>query len=389
MPRRSASKLFEEDSTHTYGNVDKVTLCSASCFYPAENNYICTVMAKRKISIGKLLLIQVLLAVASFSESTDHPKPNPIVEHVRNSHVWHLATVGDHHYTLYLPVVLYKKGEGFFIFSSSRFWKGHHLATYKGFKLNTHTEKIEAVDGSTVYDLSLTRDLANVLISILLLLLLFLSMARYYTRAAIDSPPKGMWALLAYFVCFVRDHIAKENIGPKHYERFTPYLLTIFWFIWLNNTLGLLPGAGNVTGNISVTFVLASFTFLVTNLNGSRDYWSHILSPPGVPKWLLPIMVPTELLGLLTKTITLMMRLFANMLAGHLVLLSIISMIFILKTIFASIIVVPLGTFMIFLKLGVAFLQAYIFTLLSAISIGGAVATHEEDHAQHEKNLTH
>lgn len=350
-------------------------------------------MAQSNIPVRKIFLcIQLFLAIPSCgSPNSARQKDNPILTHVRNSHVWHWASVGEKHYTLHLPVILYKRGEGLFIFSSRRFWEGHHTVPYQGFRFNTTTDTIEALDQGVVYDLSLTRDLFNVLISIVLLLLLFLGMASYYGRTPLNRAPKGIWALLTYFVCFVRDHIAKENIGTKHYQRFTPYLLTIFWFIWLNNTLGLLPGAGNVTGNISATFVLATFTFLVTNLNGSREYWGHIFNPPGVPKWLLPLMIPTELLGLVTKTITLMMRLFANMLAGHLVLLSIISIIFVLENIFASIIVVPLGTFMIFLKLGVAFLQAYIFTLLSAIGIGNAVATHEEAHAEHrhEKQLTH
>ena len=346
-------------------------------------------MTRKTLFIGRLWWIPLCLAVPSLAHNAEDTKPNPIIHHVSNAHVWHFASVGGQHYAFYLPVLVYRKGDGFYAFSSRRFCQGHHTVPYQGFKLNPHTDKIEALDGSVVYDFSLTRDLANVLLSILLLLILFLGMAAYYARSSIDTPPKGLWAILTYFVCFVRDHIAKDNIGPKHYERFTPYLLTIFWFIWLNNIIGLLPGAGNVTGNISVTFVLGLFTFLMTNLNGSRDYWAHFFSPPGVPKWLLPIIVPTELLGLVTKTITLMMRLFANILAGHLVLLSIISIIFVLKTIFASIIVVPLGTFMIFLKLGVAFLQAYIFTLLSAISIGGAVATHEEHHPQHETHLTH
>lgn len=348
-------------------------------------------MATRKIYLGIILLFKTFFGVPSFSHANpSHEEQNPIIEHVSDAYYWHFATIGHHHYTIYLPVILYKKGEGVFCFSSRKFFDAHHKSVaYEGFQLNSHTHKIEAVDQSTFYDLSITKNLVNVLISLLLLFILFLSMAAYYRRRRIEEPPEGIWALLTYFVCFVRDHIAKENIGKKHYERFTPYLLTIFCFIWLNNTLGLLPGAGNVTGNISVTFVLAAFTFFVTNLNASRDYWGHIFSPPGVPKWILPMMIPTELLGLVTKNLTLMMRLFANMLAGHLVLLSIISIVFILKTIFASIIVVPLGTFMIFLKLGVAFLQAYIFTLLSAISIGGAVATHEETHTEHETPLTH
>lgn len=302
------------------------------------------------------------------------------MEHISDSYDWHFATFKGHHYTLHLPMILYKKGSGFYFFSSRNLWDGHHHPIeYEGFRLNEQA-KIEAVDGRTVYDLSLTKNVVNLLISVLLMLCLFLSMAFYYRRLDLDSPARGIWALLTYLICFVRDHIAKANIDKYNYERFTPYLLTLFWFIWVNNTLGLLPGAANVTGNISATLVLATFTFLVTNLNGSRDYWAHIFSPPGVPKWILPMMIPTELLGLFTKMFSLMIRLFANMLAGHLVLLGIISIMFALNHLAASLIVAPLGVFMVLLKLFVAFFQAYIFTFLSAIAIGNAVERHDESH---------
>ena len=340
--------------------------------------------------ISKLILwVKLFSFMPSLSaENPAQKMPDPVMSHVANSHIWHFATWGERHYILHLPIIIYKQGEGIAIFSSKRFFNGHHNVAYRGFCLDTVNQKIEALDGTKIYDFSMTRDLCNTILSILLLLLVFLSMAFYYRRRSILEPPKGLWVLLTYLICFVRDHIAKENIGEKDYKRFTPYLLTIFWFIWLNNTLGLLPGAGNVTGNISVTLVLATCTFFVTNLNGSHDYWMHILKPPGVPIWLLPMIVPTELLGLFTKTVTLMMRLTINILAGHLVLLNIINVIFILQSIFASIVIVPLGAIMIFFKLGIGFLQAYIFTLLSAVYIGGAVATHEEAHAEHTTPLT-
>lgn len=303
---------------------------------------------------------------------------NHLLEHVADAPVWHFATINGKELTIYLPIIVYKQEAGFAAFSSRKFWDAnHHPTSYQGFYLDHHTKKVKALDGKRVYDFSFSKNAAGVLLSLLILLVLFMSLASYYRRRPIHKAPKGVWLLLTLLVCFVRDHIAKGNIGKKHYRRFTPYLLTLFCFIWLNNFLGLLPGAANVTGNISTTLVLATFTFLVTHLNASKAYWHHIISPPDIPKWLYPIIIPTEILGLFTKTITLMMRLFANILAGHLVLLSIITIIFILKTIFASIIVVPIGTFMIILKLGVSFLQAYLFTLLSALSIGGAVASHE------------
>ena len=340
------------------------------------------IMSKKlRIGLQVCLLLSPMGRLSATHESAKEKEANPMIEHVSDSHVWHFGTYKGRHISLHLPVILYKKGTGLYLFSSKKLWDSHHHPTvYRGFTASPHGEKITSVDGAAVYDLSITKNIANIMLSILILLLFFIGMAGYYRRRSILNPPKGMWAVMTSLISFVRDHIAKDNIGEKHYERFTPYLLTIFCFIWLNNTLGLLPGAGNVTGNISATFVLACFTFLITNLNGTRDYWGHIFSPPGVPKWMLPIMIPTEILGLFTKNIALMMRLFANMLAGHLVLLSIISIMFIVQPIFASIIVVPIGTFMIFIKLGAAFFQAYLFTLLTAISIGGAVASHEAHH---------
>lgn len=344
-------------------------------------------MEQKKIYLGLMLSLCSILINPSFAHTQSKEKAhteekNHILEHVTDSYKYHILTWKGHHITFHFPVILYKKGDGFHCFSSKRLWdEHHHPVSYEGFQLN-NAGKIEAIDGSSLYDLSFTKNLAYLLVSILLMLLLFLSMASYYRRLDHDSPPRGIWVLLTYLICFVRDHIAKANIDKKNYERFTPYLLTIFWFIWLNNVLGLLPGAANVTGNISVTLVLSICTFLVTNVNGSRHYWGHIFNPPGVPKWIIPMMLPTEILGLFTKAFSMMIRLFANILAGHFVLLGIISIMFSAKSFYGGIIVVPLGVFMIFLKLFVAFFQAYIFTLLSAIAIGNAVESHEDPHPE-------
>jgi len=213
------------------------------------------------------------------------------------------------------------------------------------------------------------------LLSVLVLFVcLFVAARKYHNNSKYN--PRGFWAFLEWIICFVRDDIALPNLGPKMYLRFSPYLLSMFFFIWLNNLMGLLPGAANVTGNISVTLVLALFTFFSTTLHGSRYYWGHIFNPPGIPKWLVPIMVPVEILGLFTKPLSLMIRLFANITAGHIILLSIIGLIFTFQTAYVGLISVPFGVFMFLLKLLVAFLQAYIFTLLSAIYLGIAVETH-------------
>ena len=177
--------------------------------------------------------------------------------------------------------------------------------------------------------------------------------------------------------------IIKDNIGPK-YEKYTPFLLTVFFFILINNLMGMLPGSANVTGNIAVTFVLSVFTFIITTISGNKNYWGHIFKPPGVPLALMPIMVPIEIIGIFTKPFALMIRLFANITAGHIIILSLISLIFIAQSAMGNAgawgvapVSVLFVLFIYCIELLVAFLQAYIFTLLSAVFIGLAVA---EDH---------
>ncbi|RZK51306.1 MAG: ATP synthase F0 subunit A, partial [Pedobacter sp.] len=193
----------------------------------------------------------------------------------------------------------------------------------------------------------------------------------------VGKAPKGLQSFLEPVIIFVRDDIAKPNIGHK-YAKFMPYLLTIFFFILFNNLLGLFPvfpGSANVTGNIALTFVMATATMLVVNLNGNKYYWKHILTPD-VPWWLYPIMIPVELIGIISKPFALMVRLFANITAGHIIVLSLISLIFIFKTLAIAPVSVAFVLFMDVLELLVAFLQAFIFTLLSALFIGMAVEEH-------------
>jgi F-type H+-transporting ATPase subunit a len=305
-----------------------------------------------------------------------------IIRHVKDAHEWHLATIGHTHVTLHLPVIIYTPGRGTEIFSSNRLKNIHHeCIPYRGYMLNDN-EKIIALDPSHVfYDLSLTKNVTAMLVSVLVLLVIFITAAQHYKRKP-QAAPRGFWALIELLICFVKDDIAIPNMGQQNYNRFMPYLLSVFFFIWLNNLLGLLPGAANVTGNISVTLVLSLFTFAITNLNGNKHYWGHLFNTPGVPRWLAPIMVPVELLGLFTKPFALMIRLFTNITAGHIILLSIIGLIFTLKNTWAGIISVPFGAFMFLLKLLVAFLQAYIFTLLSAIYLGAAVGDHKQEEAK-------
>jgi F-type H+-transporting ATPase subunit a len=192
--------------------------------------------------------------------------------------------------------------------------------------------------------------------------------------------PKGIAGFLEPLITFVRDDIARPNIGEKKYAQYMPYLLTIFFFIWINNLIGLIPFfpfSSNLTGNIYFTFVLAFITFIVTTLSGNKEYWGHIFNTPGVPVWLAPIMIPVEIIGMLTKPFALMIRLFANITAGHIIILSLISLIFIFESVAVSPISGAFVVFMTVLEMLVAALQAYIFTLLSALFIGQAVAEHD------------
>ncbi|MDZ7897139.1 MAG: F0F1 ATP synthase subunit A [Arcicella sp.] len=298
-----------------------------------------------------------------------------MMEHIADEHEWHFATNGHTHYSIPLPCIVWNNG-GLKVFSSNRFKDEHHenTASYEGLKLEEG--KIVAEDGSSVFDISITKNVASLLISVVLLLAIFFTIAKSYKERA-GKAPKGLQSFFEPIIVFIRDEVAKTNIGEKHYRRFLPYLLTVFFFILFNNILGLLPGSANVTGNIAVTLVLAVIAFFVTNLNGRSTYWGHIFAMPGVPKWLLVLLTPVEIIGVFMKPISLMIRLFANITAGHLILLSLIALIFIFKSLGVAAIAVPFSLFMNLIEILVAFLQAYIFTVLVSTYIGAAV---EEAH---------
>jgi F-type H+-transporting ATPase subunit a len=310
-----------------------------------------------------------------------------ILEHIADSHEWHIYTKknGDH-VALYLPVIVYNKERGLNIFSSKKLAHGHE---YNGFKLQEEGQlkgRIVSVneeghidEENLPLDFSITKTIVGLLSAVIICLILFLSLARSYKKTGI-SEPKGIQSFLEPIVIFVRDDIAIPNLGNEKYEKYMPYLLTVFFFILVNNLMGLIPfpppfGA-NVTGNIAITFVLAFFTFIIVQFSGNKLYWRHIFATPGVPIWLLPIMIPVELIGIFSKPFALMIRLFANILAGHIIVLSLISLIFIFDTIAISPVSIFFVIFMDFMELLVAFLQAYIFTLLSALFISLAVPEH-------------
>ncbi len=293
-----------------------------------------------------------------------------IIEHVLDSHQWHFTD----HLVLPLPIIVYSSEKGLDIFSSAHFYNGHETVEYEGYKLE-HNHILLAESGMPVLDLSITKNVAMLLINAALLLFVFLSVAKAYKTNA-GKAPKGLQSFMELIVVFVRDEIVKPNVG-HHYKKYLPYLLTLFFFILFGNLLGLLPGAGNLTGNISITVVLAVLTFLITNFSGNKNYWSHIFWTPGVPLWLRPMILPVEIIGIFTKPFSLTIRLFVAITAGHIVLLSLICLTFIFSSYFvgigASLVVVVINL----IELLVAGIQAYVFTLFTALYIGMATA---EDH---------
>jgi len=312
-----------------------------------------------------------------------------ILEHIADSHEWHILTwKNGKSVAVYLPVIVYSKESGLHIFSSRRLAHGHE---YKGFRIEEEgdlkgrivsvNENGEIDKENLPFDFSMTKTVIGMLAAALLGLWLFLSLSRSYRKTGI-SHPKGIQSFLEPVICFVRDDIVIPNIGYEKHEKFMPYLLSVFFFILINNIMGLIPfpppfGA-NVTGNIAVTFTLAFFSFIIIQINGSKTYWRHIFATPGVPFWLLPIMIPVELIGVIAKPFALMIRLFANITAGHIIVMSLLALIFIFHSLFLAPVSAFFVIFMDCLELLVAFLQAYVFTLLSALFISLAVV--EEHH---------
>ena len=348
----------------------------------------------------KILLSFLLLLIFSFSLSAQEEHGTAasedkfnagkfILEHIADSHEWHILTKKNgESVAIYLPVILISKEKGLDIFSSRKLAHGQQ---YKGYKLEEEgdlkgkivnvKEDGEVNEEKLPLDFSITKAVVGLLFSVLLALWLFLSLSRSYRKTGI-SHPKGIQSFLEPIILFVRDDIAIANIGEHKYEKYMPYLLTVFFFILFNNLIGLIPfpppfGA-NVTGNIAVTLVLALCTFFIIQFSGNKNYWKHVFATPGVPFWLLPVMIPVEIIGLFSKPFALMIRLFANITAGHIIVLSLVCLIFIFKSLLVAPVSIAFVIFMDCLELLVAFLQAYVFTLLSALFISLAVV--EEHH---------
>lgn len=334
------------------------------------------------------LLLGLIPAIASAAEkgadSTEKKfdAKATILEHIGDSHVW--PTIGEHY--IPLPVILYTD-KGTEVFSSGNLMPEGTVFKGKLYSYKLEGNKIKAVDASgaideaaskKLFDISLTRNVVSMLMSMIILIIIFFSIAGAYKKRE-GKAPKGLQSFLEPLILFVRDDIAIPNIGIK-YLRYMPLLLTIFFFILINNLFGMVPffpGGYNLTGNIAITAVMALIVLFVVNFSANKYYWKHIFVPN--PWWLFPIMIPVEIVGIFSKPIALTIRLFANITAGHILILSLISLIFIFKTIWVSPVSVVFVVFMDSIELLVAFLQAYIFTLLSALFIGMAIAEHHHE----------
>lgn len=331
---------------------------------------------------SSILTLMITWFPANFLKASDTIKNeefNPsemINHHIGDAHLWEIY----HGFTIYLPVIVYSKEKGIDIFSSANFYDEHHKSkVHNGYIMNHGRIMLES--GRRVFDFSITKNVLFVFLDAVILVLIFMAVARGYEKNR-GHAPKGVQSFFEPIILFVKDDIVKPNIGPK-YERFLPYMLTLFFFIWFGNLLGLLPAAANMTGNISVTLVLAALTLVITLFSGKKTYWMHLLNPlGGAMIWpakilLYLILVPIEIIGIFTKPFSLMVRLFANITAGHIIILSILSLGFMLESVWVGIVGALFATMMTLLELFVAILQAYVFTLLSAMYFGAAM---EERH---------
>ncbi len=403
----------------------------------------------KRIIVYKVLLSVLLISISTAVFAADNDKkaydPTPdVMHHISDAHQFHI--VGN----IYIPLLCMAYSEtGFFISLSNAFDYDHELHHSKkaidGYILfhdqlmrikdtsfpkgiidlteNSHshgdhehadehkgeqghgktvsyqgkTYELEAAaalqsPGASWQDFSITKNVFTMILSALLLVLLFSIIVSSYKKRAGKSP-KGVQSLLEPIIVFLRDEVVKPAIGHK-WEKFFPFIMVLFFFILFNNLLGLIPifpGGSNVTGNLGVTLVLAVFAFIMTNINGNGHYWRHVFAMPGVPRFVLLILTPIEILGLFIKPATLLIRLFANITAGHVMILSLVSLIFVFSNsgesiagaIGGGVVAVPFVFAMNFLELFVAFLQAFIFALLTSLYIGSAVEEHHHEEGAH------
>ncbi len=353
-------------------------------------------------------ILFLLFSITSFSAEKSDGKDEKfdakkmIMHHVKDAYGMHIVTLNEgspeeKHITLPLPIILWTDN-GLTTFMSSEFhhdYNGEVIVEKNGGRfVNVHEKvyQLESGASSVQYDeehhptnaakpldISITRNVFMMWVSIAILILIFSAAARRYKKST-NNLPSGIASFVEPIVVFVRDEIARPMIGETKYKKYMPYLLTVFFFIWINNIFGLIPifNGANLTGNISFTFVLALFTFIITNLSGNRNYWKHIFWMPGVPVPIKIFLIPIEIIGIFTKPISLMIRLFANITAGHIIILALMSLIFIFESVWVSPVSVFFSLFITLIEIVVTAIQAYIFTILSALYFG--MATEEAHH---------
>jgi F-type H+-transporting ATPase subunit a len=384
----------------------------------------------KSFTVAVFSLFSILISIPSFAkeggdENGEGKKKafdaqEVIFGHILDAHEFHFFDITDkegkkHPIGIPLPVMIYSPERGFDVFMSSKFEHGHKA--YKGYRVidehymhelekqgvdtkkeNLKPGKLIAVDANDhwdksakFFDVSLTRNVVQMVLALALLVWIMISIAKRYAKGqGVKTAPTGMQNLIEPIIVFVRDEVARPNLGNK-WEKYFPYLLTVFFFILINNVIGLIPGTANVTGNIAFTFVLGIISFIVILASSNKHYWGHIFNPPGMPLWVKFILVPVEFLSVFVKPTALILRLFANMVAGHIIIICLISLIFIFSAmnktvgISASPLAVAFTVFIYFIEILVAFLQAYIFTMLTAVFVGEANASghHDEAHAAH------
>lgn len=381
-------------------------------------------MSSRLVKSLRLLtfgLVVLFISNTSLANETKHEeeKINPakiIIEHVSDAHDFHFFNINEKPVTIPLPVILYNPEKGLSCFMSSAFHHGHEA--HDGYMLYTehfakehHLEDVKDAKGqllykegqiytvgadglpdlnSKVYDLSLTKNVVQNILSMILLVWLMIGVAKHYKNGqGVKTAPKGFQNAIEPVITFVRDEVAKPNLGHK-YQRFMPLLLTIFFVILINNIIGLIPGSANVSGNIAFTAMLGLISFIVILINTNKHFWAHIFNPP-VPMGVKFIMVPVEILGIFTKPFALIIRLFANMISGHIIILSFICLIFVFGAMNTALgwgtspFFILLSVFIYLIEVLVAFIQAFIFANLTAVFIGQAFEGehHHEEAAHH------
>lgn len=384
------------------------------------------------MSFGRLksLLVAVFSVFSLFfftpAIAQDHSTETPVKKklfdanevifgHIMDAHEFHFMSYKsggkDKHVTIPLPVVLYSPQRGLTTFMSSKFHHGH--SDHKGYAVLTEHRRDElgldpkkyflgqiipvTADGKLdptvkMYDISLTRNVVQMILALTVFVWIMLAVAKRYKKGeGVKTAPKGLQNMIETVVNFVKEDVAKPSLGNR-YQKYLPLLLTIFFFILVNNLFGLIPGSANVTGNIAFTLVLAVIAFVVILFSSNKHYWGHIFNPP-VPMGVKPILVPVEILGVFTKPFALMIRLFANMVAGHILIICLISLIFILGALnqYVGIGFAPISigftVFIYFIEILVAFLQAFIFTMLTAVFIGQAFEGSHDDVDHHAEDV--